>query len=58
MRPFLQAVSLFLFTVFFLFATYKLPDWFPADLYLRLDPLLGLNAILAAREIIGRLSGL
>ena len=54
MRPFLQAVSLFLFSVFFLFATYKLPDWFPADLYLRLDPLLGLNAILAAREIIGR----
>jgi MauM/NapG family ferredoxin protein len=47
MRKYIQAVSLILFSVFFLFATYKLPDWFPADLYLRLDPL-------AAREIIGR----
>jgi polyferredoxin len=54
MRKYIQAVSLILFSVFFLFATYKLPDWFPADLYLRLDPLLGLNAVLAAREIIGR----
>jgi polyferredoxin len=54
MRRFIQALSLLLFSAFFLFATYKLPDWFPADLYLRLDPLLGLNAILAAREIIGR----
>jgi ferredoxin-type protein NapF len=54
MRIFIQAVSLSLFSIFFLFATYKLPDWFPADLYLRLSPLLGLNAVLAAREIIGR----
>jgi polyferredoxin len=35
-------------------ATYGLPDWLPADIYLRLDPLLGLNAVFAAREIIGR----
>ena len=54
MRTFVQAVSLCLFSAFFVFATYKLPGWFPADIYLRLDPLLGLNAILAAREVIGR----
>ena len=54
MRRFLQALSLLLFSAFFVFATYRLPDWLPADIYLRLDPLLGLNAIFAAREIIGR----
>ena len=54
MKRFIQALSLCLFSAFFVFATYKLPAWFPADIYLRLDPLLGLNAILAAREIIGR----
>jgi len=37
MRTFIQAVSLGLFTAFFVFATYKLPEWFPADIYLRLD---------------------
>ena len=54
MRKFLQTISLLLFTGFFVFATYKLPNWLPADIYLRLDPLLGLNAVFAAREIIGR----
>jgi len=54
MRTFIQALSLLLFSVFFVFATYKLPNWLPADIYLRLDPLLGLNAVFAAREIIGR----
>ena len=54
MRTFIQALSLLLFSVFFIFATYKLPNWLPADIYLRLDPLLGLNAVFAAREIIGR----
>ncbi|MBM4340507.1 MAG: 4Fe-4S dicluster domain-containing protein [Deltaproteobacteria bacterium] len=54
MRIIVQAISLFLFSLFLFFATYKLPDWFPADIYLRLDPLLSLNAIFAAREIIGR----
>jgi MauM/NapG family ferredoxin protein len=54
MRTILQALSLFLFSLFLFLATYKLPDWFPADLYLRLDPLLSLNAIFAAREIISR----
>ena len=49
-----QALSLLLFTAFFALATYRLPDWFPADLYLRIDPLLGLNALLASREMIGR----
>ena len=43
-----------LFTAFFLLATYRLPDWLPADLYLRIDPLLGINAVIASREIIAR----
>jgi ferredoxin len=55
MRKFIQALSLALFSLlFFFFANYKLPDWLPADIYLRLDPLLGLSAILSAREWIGR----
>jgi MauM/NapG family ferredoxin protein len=54
MRTIIQSLSLLLFSVLFVFATYKLPDWLPADIYLRLDPLLGLNAVFAAREIIGR----
>ena len=54
MRSFIQALSLLLFSVLFVFATYKLPNWLPADIYLRLDPLLGLNAVFAGREIIGR----
>ncbi len=54
MRTFVQTFSLLLFTTFFSLATYKLPDWLPADIYLRLDPLLGLSAILAGKEIIGR----
>jgi MauM/NapG family ferredoxin protein len=54
MRTFIQALSLLLFSTLFVFATYKLPDWLPADIYLRLDPLLGINAVFAAREIIRR----
>ncbi len=54
MRRFIQALSLLLFSVFFVFATYRLPNWLPADIYLRLDPLLGINAVFAAREIIAR----
>jgi polyferredoxin len=54
MRRFLQALSLFLFSALFYLATFRLPDWLPADIYLRLDPLLGINAIFAAREIIPR----
>jgi polyferredoxin len=54
MRTFIQALSLLLFSTLFFLATYKLPDWLPADIYLRLDPLLGMNAIFAAREIISR----
>ena len=54
MKRIIQALSLFLFSTLFVFATYKLPDWLPADIYLRLDPLLGINAIFAAREIIPR----
>ena len=54
MRTIIQALSLLLFSTLFVLATYKLPDWLPADIYLRLDPLLGLNAVFAAREIIGR----
>jgi len=54
MRTFIQALSLLLFSTLFVLATYKLPDWLPADIYLRLDPLLGINAVFAAREIINR----
>jgi polyferredoxin len=54
MRKTIQALSLLLFTAFFLLATYRLPDWLPADIYLRIDPLLGINAVIASREFIGR----
>src|SRR4030067_2607552 len=54
MRTIIQALSLLLFSTLFVLATYKLPNWLPADIYLRLDPLLGINAVLSAREIIGR----
>src|SRR4030066_846497 len=54
MRTVIQALSLLLFSTLFVLATYKLPDGLPADIYLRLDPLLGMNAIFAAREIINR----
>jgi MauM/NapG family ferredoxin protein len=54
MRTVAQALSLLLFTLLFASANYRLPDWLPADVYLRLDPLLGLSAILAGREIISR----
>lgn len=54
MRTGVQVGSLLLFTLLFALATYRLPDWLPADLYLRLDPLLALSAILAQREIIER----
>lgn len=54
MRTLVQALSLALFSIFFLLANYRLPEWLPADIYLRLDPLLGWSAVLAGREIIGR----
>jgi len=54
MKTIFQALSLLLFTSLFLLATYAMPDWLPADLYLRLDPLLGLGAVLARKEIILR----
>lgn len=55
MRTLIQGLSLALFSLlFFFFANYRLPDWLPADIYLRLDPLLGLGAILSAGEWIGR----
>jgi polyferredoxin/NAD-dependent dihydropyrimidine dehydrogenase PreA subunit len=54
MRTAVQALSLLLFSLLFLFANYKLPDWLPADVYLRLDPLLGLSAVLAGKEVVTR----
>jgi len=38
MRTFLQALSLVIFSILFIFANYRLPEWLPADVYLRLDP--------------------
>ena len=46
MRVGVQAFSLALFTLLFALANYRLPDWLPADIYLRLDPLLGLTCII------------
>ncbi len=54
MRTAIQALSLLLFTVLFALANYRLPDWLPADIYLRLDPLLGLSAIVAGRAWVPR----
>jgi len=54
MRTAVQVFSLLLFTVFFGLANYRLPDWLPADVYLRLDPLLGFNAIIAGRAWVDR----
>ena len=54
MRAAIQALSLLLFTLLFALANYRLPDWLPADIYLRLDPLLGLSAILAGRTWVPR----
>jgi polyferredoxin len=54
MRVTIQALSLALFTGLFALANYRLPDWLPADIYLRLDPLLGVSAILAGRTWVDR----
>jgi MauM/NapG family ferredoxin protein len=54
MRAASQAISLALFTLLFALANYRLPDWLPADIYLRLDPLLGLSAIVAGRAWVPR----
>jgi MauM/NapG family ferredoxin protein len=54
MRIAVQSLSLALFTLLFALANYRLPDWLPADIYLRLDPLLGLSAIVAGRAWVPR----
>jgi MauM/NapG family ferredoxin protein len=54
MKKTIQTLSLLLFSTLFIFATYRLPDWLPADIYLRIDPLLGINAVIASREVIVR----
>lgn len=54
MRIFIQALSFSTFVLLFGFANYRLPQWLPADLYLRLDPLLGLTAVLAQKQVISR----
>jgi polyferredoxin len=54
MRTVIQALSLLLFSLLFFLANYRLPDWLPADVYLRLDPLLGLSAVIAGREVVHR----
>ncbi len=55
MRTAVQAGSLLLFSGLFALASLQMPDWLPADLYLRLDPLLALTAMTAQRELVGRL---
>ena len=54
MRAAVQTLSLLLFTLLFALANFRLPDWLPADIYLRLNPLLGLSAILAGRAWVPR----
>ena len=54
MRRAVQSLSLLLFTLLFLLATFRLPGWLPADIYLRIDPLIGLTAVAASREMIPR----
>jgi polyferredoxin len=54
MKKTVQTLSLLLFSALFILATYRLPDWLPADIYLRIDPLLGINAVIASREMIAR----
>jgi len=53
-RAAVQTLSLLLFTLLFALANFRLPDWLPADIYLRLNPLLGLSAILAGRAWVPR----
>lgn len=54
MKKYIQGLSLLLFTALFFLANYSLAEWIPADLYLRLNPLLGLIAVFSTKEIIGR----
>jgi len=54
MRKTVQALSLLAFTVLFFLATYRLPEWLPADIYLRINPLIGLTSVIASRAVIGR----
>jgi polyferredoxin len=54
MRRAVQGLSLAAFTVLFALATYRLPEWLPADLYLRIDPLIGLTSVVASRAFIDR----
>lgn len=55
MRRLIQFFSLTLFSLLFIWATFQIPDWLPADLYLRLDPLVALSTLLASREWIPRI---
>lgn len=54
MRRVIQGISLIIFSLLFYLASFRLPNWLMADIYLRLDPLLGINAIFAKKEIISR----
>ncbi len=54
MKTLTQSFSLALFSLLFVLAAFTMPDWLPADVYLRLDPLLGASAILGGREWIPR----
>ncbi|MFA5027510.1 MAG: 4Fe-4S binding protein [Candidatus Methylomirabilota bacterium] len=54
MRTAIQAGSLLAFVGLFALANVRLPEWLPVDLYLRLDPLLLLGAVVAERAWIAR----
>lgn len=50
MRRVFQVVSLLLFFLLFLFASYPLKLKFPVDFFLRMDPLLGFSSAIAVRS--------
>ena len=51
-RRFIQLVSFLLFLIFFFLAAYPLQQAIPVDLFLRLDPLIAVAAMLASRTLI------
>jgi MauM/NapG family ferredoxin protein len=51
MRRIVQTLFFIFFTVLFFLAADPLPSFFPVDIFLRLDPLIALTTMLAARAI-------
>jgi ferredoxin len=54
LRKAIQVLSILFFFALFLYATFPLETGIPVDLFLRLDPLAGLSAMLASRHFLGK----